>query len=584
MNSSKVTLAIDFGTSKTRVARENGCGWPYVLTLDNGRKYVPSSVILGDDGRLCFGFEADAAAQTDSSNYLTGFLHSLGNRQPLLGRYNARAIVQEFLAYVLDIVINSYDMQGLEIGKVMLTCPLCFNDDQREELLTAARAAGLASVVLVSAPEAVGVAYCVCCPEKAFRQRALIVNWGSGSSELACVQRENNGDVRLVSYYGDVERGGRCVDKALYELVMQKMRNNKNLCKDEIDILPTFAVEQGVRNVKLSMAQENATECMFSCVSNAYLYTATVTREEYLAILDNGVDDVVNDLSTLYANLSDSPAPEMTLLVGGMVSLDYVAQRILKAVVVGKQENGSPVYLKTRSWAKFPEAAVMGAVMLGRYRNPGDKSIGVEPVIVNVSEPVREPMPNIEPEPMVEPTPNIEPEYNNEVDFGPEQELVYMPELFEAAQQGLENELLVALNQGGDMNAVDQDGISPLWYAVQNGHAGCVNLLLAYCANPNCADRTGLTALNLALQTQNCDCLQQLIAAGADVNHPFPTGWLPLGYAAMRNSPECVQLLMQAPGICPQQPNVYGDTALRVAEKFGHAECAHIIRAYSIAG
>lgn len=584
MNNKKVTIAIDFGTSKTRVARENGCDWPYVLTLGKGYKHVPSSVILGDDGKLCFGFEADAAAQIDSRNYLTGFLHSLGNRQPLLGRYNARRIVQEFLTFVLDSVLSSLDMQGYDIGKVMLSCPLCFNDDQRDELLTAARAAGLPSVVLVSAPEAVGMAYCVCCPEKAFHQRALIVNWGSGSSELACVQRENSGDVRLVSFYGDVERGGSRVDKALYELVMQKMLNNKNLRRDEVEQLPSFAVEQGVRNVKHSLAQENATAGLFSCVSDSLLYTATVTREEYLNILDSGVKDVVNDLSMLYAALPEFPAPEMTLLAGGMVSMDYVAQGILKAVVVGRQEDSSPVYLKTRSWAKFPEAAVMGAVMLGKYRNPLEVPIVVEPAIVNEPEPVIEPVQNYEPEPMVEPELNYEPEYNHTDDFVPEQELVYMPELFEAAQQGLENELLVALNRGADMNAVDCNGLSPLWYAVQNGHAGCVSLLLAYRANPDCADHTGLTALNLALQTQNCDCLQQLIEAGADVNYPFPTGWLPLGYAAMRNSPECVQLLMQAPGICAQQPNVYGDTALRIAEKFGYAECAHIIREYSIAG
>jgi ankyrin repeat protein len=64
-----------------------------------------------------------------------------------------------------------------------------------------------------------------------------------------------------------------------------------------------------------------------------------------------------------------------------------------------------------------------------------------------------------------------------------------------AARQGCVDCVPVLVQAGADINAVDQDGITPLLSAMINGHYDVANVLIEKGANPNIADRTGRTPL-----------------------------------------------------------------------------------------
>src|SRR5262249_56248220 len=89
---------------------------------------------------------------------------------------------------------------------------------------------------------------------------------------------------------------------------------------------------------------------------------------------------------------------------------------------------------------------------------------------------------------------------------------------------------------GADINAADQDGITPLLSAIINGHYDAAGLLLEKGADPSVADRTGRTPLYSAVdfhtmpasnrpapkeidnELTSLDVLKTLLAKGANVD------------------------------------------------------------------
>ena len=105
------------------------------------------------------------------------------------------------------------------------------------------------------------------------------------------------------------------------------------------------------------------------------------------------------------------------------------------------------------------------------------------------------------------------------------------------------------LRLGGDVNARDKDGNTPLHWAVWYGHDNIVELLLAAGADVNARDEDGKTPLHLAAQWGREGCARLLLAAGADVNARDNYGNTPLYYAARWGRADCAQALREAGGV-----------------------------------
>ena len=68
------------------------------------------------------------------------------------------------------------------------------------------------------------------------------------------------------------------------------------------------------------------------------------------------------------------------------------------------------------------------------------------------------------------------------------------------------------------MNAPQEDGATPLHWAVRRDDAGAVDLLLRAGADAGAANDYGVTPLSLACINRNADMAGKLLAAGADPN------------------------------------------------------------------
>ncbi|XP_030531110.1 ankyrin repeat domain-containing protein EMB506, chloroplastic [Rhodamnia argentea] len=84
------------------------------------------------------------------------------------------------------------------------------------------------------------------------------------------------------------------------------------------------------------------------------------------------------------------------------------------------------------------------------------------------------------------------------------------------------------LRKGADPRARDQDGATPLHYAVQVSAMQTVKLLIKYKADVNVADNEGWTPLHISMQSRSRDIAKILLVNGADKTRRNKDGKTPL--------------------------------------------------------
>lgn len=145
--------------------------------------------------------------------------------------------------------------------------------------------------------------------------------------------------------------------------------------------------------------------------------------------------------------------------------------------------------------------------------------------------------------------------------------------------------LRMLLEDGADVNRVNEAGQTPLILAAWGARAAAVRVLLgagaAACID-HCDAEEGVTALHAAViacrsRVRVCpENIEALLAAGADVNLPDRDGWTPLHSCAFYNLPQLVPLLLRA-GADPTCADKRGIKPAEMAREKGHEEVARLL-------
>ncbi|XP_062585884.1 uncharacterized protein LOC134247557 [Saccostrea cucullata] len=116
--------------------------------------------------------------------------------------------------------------------------------------------------------------------------------------------------------------------------------------------------------------------------------------------------------------------------------------------------------------------------------------------------------------------------------------------LYIACQNGHDSTLQLLLNNGADINLCTNDGTSPLYTGCYAGHERTVQLLLNNGADINLCKKNGRTPLLIACINRHDSIVQLLLNNGADINLCEKNGNSPLYFACYEGHGITVQLLL----------------------------------------
>jgi hypothetical protein len=130
-------------------------------------------------------------------------------------------------------------------------------------------------------------------------------------------------------------------------------------------------------------------------------------------------------------------------------------------------------------------------------------------------------------------------------------------DIHDAAESGDLAKLGALLKQDPSLvNAPGTNGMTPLFYAVAQGHIEAVALLLENKADVNHKARYGGTPLYFATFYDRKDMVELLLSQGADPDPRDKDGWTPLGLAEDRGYSDIVAVLRQHGAVVAGEPAI----------------------------
>jgi len=149
--------------------------------------------------------------------------------------------------------------------------------------------------------------------------------------------------------------------------------------------------------------------------------------------------------------------------------------------------------------------------------------------------------------------------------------------LIKAAEYGEINSLRSALDNGADVNARMNDGMTPLMYASVGGHLEVARILIGLGADVNARTKDGVTSLMYSSLGGYQEIVRTLIAKGADVNAVTSDGKTVLMIASVGGHPEVVKHLLSN-GARVEIESKTGLSALLIASTNGHKKVEELIK------
>jgi len=146
-------FGIDLGTTNSEIAYLKD-GIPEIITVENGRKYLPSVVGVDPSGNIITGLRARNQYAAFPENTVMSIKRKMGRRRKvkMAGRaYTPAQISSEIIKALKEAAERE---TGLLVKKVVITVPAYFTDAQRKDTILAGEMAGLEVVRIINEPTA----------------------------------------------------------------------------------------------------------------------------------------------------------------------------------------------------------------------------------------------------------------------------------------------------------------------------------------------------------------------------------------------------------------------------------------------
>jgi molecular chaperone DnaK len=225
---------IDLGTTNSLIGVYDS-GFPTLLADSEGKRFIPSVVHYGEQGKILVGHEARRMEALHPDRTVASVKRLIGRRfgeegtehlagskgSPVTLRIGDRSITPEEVSSEILRRLKSIaeERLGTEITRAVITVPAYFNDTQRAATRRAGELAGFTVERILSEPTAAALAYGL--DKLGDRSRIAVYDFGGGTFDLSILQLDQ-GVFQVLSTHGDTRLGGDDFDRAIAELIAQK--------------------------------------------------------------------------------------------------------------------------------------------------------------------------------------------------------------------------------------------------------------------------------------------------------------------------------------------------------------------------
>lgn len=255
-------------------------------------------------------------------------------------RLEAYEVSGEILKYLYNM---ARQRERNPTNKAVITVPASFTDQQKADTKRAAEYAGFGEVELISEPTAAAIAFGVA--EKGYdrKQTVLVFDFGGGTLDVSILEFQNNKFTVKGAPAGITRLGGRDIDEALLNFVLESTnhtdileraghRSNKVLAKR------LTRVREAVIDAKKQLSESPEAEIVVELGDEDLEFT--LTRAEFELVCRPIFSKVLDPVKEAMANASISKKDiDILLCVGGSSKIPCV-QRIVsdfigKRAIVG---------------------------------------------------------------------------------------------------------------------------------------------------------------------------------------------------------------------------------------------------------
>lgn len=366
-----MTIGIDFGTTKTIVSWINPkTGVAETMKCFENSDVVQTAIYVQESGEIVVGDQALLLGAIDPRGYYESFKLRLGSGDQLLARKikgrrttSAYDLTVCFLQYVKSSCIKFFEKDH-SIDAVAMTIPVGFTISQEQALREAAKEAGLGDVYVVREPVAAAIAFSRA--STIHFDRALVVDWGGGTVDLALVDGRS-GKINADANYqvGSCLVGGSELDRLFINSVIAKIAENplakipdplcgepEDRCEAQDLAQRRYELTTSILRDKIRLDSAESVVCYPRGCGGVLQCSLEVSRVDYLHAVGGCIHQVGEMINDLVARIPESQKPTKLLLTGGTCRSPVICETL-------ERLTGLP----SHEWKNYSREAVsLGAV------------------------------------------------------------------------------------------------------------------------------------------------------------------------------------------------------------------------------
>ena len=328
----KLAVGIDLGTTNSLVASVIN-STAKVLTDETGDKLLPSVVQYTEHQPIV----GNKAKQQLSLNPL----NTISSAKRMLGKSFSEVQKQQHLFEIVDheqmpfIKTEHKDITPVEVASEILmtlkqraeqtlgdtlegaviTVPAYFDDASRQATKDAATLADLNVLRIINEPTAAALAYGL---ESASDGIFAFYDLGGGTFDISILHL-NHGVFEVIATGGDTNLGGDNLDYAVYEWLIQQLKNKGIKYSD--DLATKAYLRQEARIIKENINESQTINLNFNELNFTTTFTSKQAQEIFIPIINQSLDICKQALKN--AKLKTSDIKEV-VLIGGSTRLQIL--------------------------------------------------------------------------------------------------------------------------------------------------------------------------------------------------------------------------------------------------------------------